>query len=231
MGTAHRGCIAHHVFSVGDAHPTNHVTQSKTQPVLLRLRRCPDCGYDLANLPRRHICPECGFEYDESMFDAFISSHRLNKSARRLVIIGTMCALPFVCAGAEAVLGLFVASAFYTGALALRIVSNRSIATGRHRLVILHRELRTVADTRIMRSHRLSEFSSVTVGQTLLGTSALRLCGARWSDPGGPRDPFLKCEIDANREQAEMIASVIRSAMERARQLARERAKQVRVPE
>ena len=35
---------------------------------LLRLKRCPDCDYDLAALPRDHRCPECGFEYDQWMF-------------------------------------------------------------------------------------------------------------------------------------------------------------------
>ena len=35
---------------------------------LLRLKRCPQCDYDLAALPRNHRCPECGFEYDEWMF-------------------------------------------------------------------------------------------------------------------------------------------------------------------
>ncbi|MCH8152784.1 MAG: hypothetical protein IH830_10495 [Planctomycetes bacterium] len=35
---------------------------------ILRLKHCPQCGYDLATLPRKHRCPECGFEYDDSMF-------------------------------------------------------------------------------------------------------------------------------------------------------------------
>ncbi|MCH8342539.1 MAG: hypothetical protein IH983_00950 [Planctomycetes bacterium] len=35
---------------------------------ILRLKHCPECGYDLATLPRDHRCPECGFEYDASMF-------------------------------------------------------------------------------------------------------------------------------------------------------------------
>jgi len=39
-----------------------------TQPDILRLKTCPQCGYDLAGLPRRHQCPECAFAYDESMF-------------------------------------------------------------------------------------------------------------------------------------------------------------------
>ena len=34
---------------------------------ILRLERCPDCGYDIAGLPPNHRCPECGFAYDESM--------------------------------------------------------------------------------------------------------------------------------------------------------------------
>ncbi len=37
-------------------------------PDILRLKECPQCGYDLAGLPREHACPECGFEYDGSMF-------------------------------------------------------------------------------------------------------------------------------------------------------------------
>jgi len=35
---------------------------------VLRLRRCPECGYDLSGLPADHRCPECGFDYDRSMF-------------------------------------------------------------------------------------------------------------------------------------------------------------------
>jgi hypothetical protein len=35
---------------------------------ILRLKRCPKCGYDLAGLPRNHACPECGARYDESTF-------------------------------------------------------------------------------------------------------------------------------------------------------------------
>jgi len=34
---------------------------------ILRLRSCPQCGYDLSGLPAKHSCPECGFEYDELM--------------------------------------------------------------------------------------------------------------------------------------------------------------------
>ncbi len=36
---------------------------------ILRLKRCPECNYDLIGLPYAHNCPECGFEYDENMFD------------------------------------------------------------------------------------------------------------------------------------------------------------------
>lgn len=35
---------------------------------ILRLQKCPKCGYDLKTLPARHRCPECGFAYDEQMF-------------------------------------------------------------------------------------------------------------------------------------------------------------------
>ena len=36
---------------------------------ILRLKRCPECDYDLIGLPQAHNCPECGIEYDESIFD------------------------------------------------------------------------------------------------------------------------------------------------------------------
>ncbi len=36
---------------------------------ILRLKRCPECDYDLGGLPVAHNCPECGFEYDENIFD------------------------------------------------------------------------------------------------------------------------------------------------------------------
>ncbi len=36
---------------------------------ILRLKRCPQCDYQLLALPAPHRCPECGFAYDESMFD------------------------------------------------------------------------------------------------------------------------------------------------------------------
>ncbi len=36
---------------------------------ILRLKRCPECDYDLRGLPYAHSCPECGFEYDEKIFD------------------------------------------------------------------------------------------------------------------------------------------------------------------
>jgi len=41
---------------------------SRVARKVLCLTHCPQCGYDLAGLPRRHNCPECGFAYDESMF-------------------------------------------------------------------------------------------------------------------------------------------------------------------
>lgn len=36
---------------------------------ILRLKRCPECNYDLRGLPYAHNCPECGIEYDEKIFD------------------------------------------------------------------------------------------------------------------------------------------------------------------
>ncbi len=36
---------------------------------ILRLKRCPECDYDLGGLPHAHNCPECGIEYDENIFD------------------------------------------------------------------------------------------------------------------------------------------------------------------
>ena len=36
---------------------------------ILRLKRCPECDYDLRGLPYAHNCPECGIEYDENIFD------------------------------------------------------------------------------------------------------------------------------------------------------------------
>lgn len=42
---------------------------------ILRLKHCPQCGYDLATLPRKHRCPECAFEYDESMFALAVWRH------------------------------------------------------------------------------------------------------------------------------------------------------------
>ena len=42
---------------------------------ILRLKRRPRCGYDLATLPRKHRCPEGGFEYDESMFAVPVWRH------------------------------------------------------------------------------------------------------------------------------------------------------------
>lgn len=54
---------------------------------ILRLRRCPQCDYDLAGLPRRHRCPECGFEYDPSMFALYgWQKHERFSVAGRLLI-------------------------------------------------------------------------------------------------------------------------------------------------
>ncbi len=36
---------------------------------ILRLKRCPECDYDLRGLPHAHSCPECGIAYDENIFD------------------------------------------------------------------------------------------------------------------------------------------------------------------
>lgn len=54
---------------------------------ILRLRRCPQCAYDLAGLPRRHRCPECGFEYDPSMFAVYgwTGKERLSVAGRLLM--------------------------------------------------------------------------------------------------------------------------------------------------
>jgi len=42
---------------------------NRDAPDFLRLKECPQCGYDLAGLPREHACPECGFEYSAEIFD------------------------------------------------------------------------------------------------------------------------------------------------------------------
>ena len=34
---------------------------------ILRLTTCPQCGYDLRELPSEHACPECGYAYTEDM--------------------------------------------------------------------------------------------------------------------------------------------------------------------
>ena len=36
---------------------------------ILRLKRCPECDYDLSGLPHAYNCPECGIEYDGNIFD------------------------------------------------------------------------------------------------------------------------------------------------------------------
>lgn len=47
---------------------TDNLRRQRDPRAILKLRRCPQCDYDLEGLPRCHQCPECGFAYDESMF-------------------------------------------------------------------------------------------------------------------------------------------------------------------
>jgi len=35
---------------------------------ILRLKSCPQCGYDLAGLPGAHACEECGFQWCDQTF-------------------------------------------------------------------------------------------------------------------------------------------------------------------
>lgn len=56
---------------------------------ILRLRRCPQCDYDLRALPQRHRCPECGFEYDPTMFAVYGWPMRERLSAVGRLLMGT----------------------------------------------------------------------------------------------------------------------------------------------
>ena len=103
---------------------------TNTAAISVRLRRCPRCGYDIENLPRRHRCPECGFAYDESMF--LLEGWRLpdfRRSARDVVRYGGGLAL-------AAVLGLMIgltlfAVAVFCGAVIVIAVPERPVPSKR----------------------------------------------------------------------------------------------------
>lgn len=64
---------------------------------ILRLHRCPQCGYDLTGLPREGKCPECGFAYDAMMFSLLGEPHRLaGKGAGCLIVLLAFYGAAFV---------------------------------------------------------------------------------------------------------------------------------------
>jgi len=56
---------------------------------ILRLLWCPQCGYDLRTLPRRHRCPECGLEYTPSLFALYGWAPKDRFSIAGRLLIGT----------------------------------------------------------------------------------------------------------------------------------------------
>jgi hypothetical protein len=56
-------------------------------PDILRLHRCPQCGYDLTGLPREGRCPECGFAYDAMMFSLLGEPRRFTGKAAGFMIV------------------------------------------------------------------------------------------------------------------------------------------------
>lgn len=55
---------------------------------ILRLKRCPQCDYDLRTLPEEHRCPECGFHYDPSMFALYGWGRQERHSLEGWLLIG-----------------------------------------------------------------------------------------------------------------------------------------------
>lgn len=54
---------------------------------ILKLKRCPVCGYDLSGLPAAHVCPECGFNYEKQLFE--LKMHRKPlRIGSKLVVFG-----------------------------------------------------------------------------------------------------------------------------------------------
>ncbi len=92
---------------------------------ILRLRRCPECDYNLRSLPERHRCPECGFEYDPTMFALYGWPPRERLSAIGRVLMGAWwerilggVLLLFV-----ASIALFQAYMFWRGGLYVGVVA------------------------------------------------------------------------------------------------------------
>lgn len=59
---------------------------------ILRLKRCPECDYELSGLPHAHNCPECGIAYSENIFDLPIwldgsAASRRSNSLANLVLV------------------------------------------------------------------------------------------------------------------------------------------------
>lgn len=58
---------------------------------ILRLKRCPECDYDLIGLPHAHNCPECGFTYSEDFFDVSGHPWRHSLSLVRIFLLLGIC--------------------------------------------------------------------------------------------------------------------------------------------
>jgi hypothetical protein len=78
-----------------------------------RVARCPQCSYDLSNLPTKHRCPECGFAYDE--WTIVLENWRLPTMASIFHAIGRNAIYLF--ATAAAIAALFAAITLLGGLL------------------------------------------------------------------------------------------------------------------
>ena len=58
---------------------------------ILRLKRCPQCDYDLGGLPQAHNCPECGFTYSDDFFDVSGHPWRHSLSLVRIFVLLRIC--------------------------------------------------------------------------------------------------------------------------------------------